>query len=56
MEELLSVNDGGKWMKLLNGIDLHEWLVESPPKKKPYLSLSEGGDNIIRLAMSITVY
>ena len=45
-------------MKLLteNGIDLHEWLVELPPKKNPYLCLSEGGDNIIRLAMGMTVY
>ena len=31
---LLPVNDGDEWMKLLNGFDLHELLVESPPKKK----------------------
>ena len=53
---LLLVNDGNEWMKLLNGIDLHELLVESPPKKKPYLGLSEGVVNIIRLAMGMTVY
>ena len=39
---LLSVNDVDEWMKLLNGINLHELLVESSPKKKPYFCLSEG--------------
>ena len=53
---LLPVYDGDKWIKLLNGIDLHELLVESPPKKKPYLYLLEGGGNIIRLTMGMTVY
>ena len=45
------MNDDDEWMKLLNGIDLHKLLVESPLKKKLYLCLSEGGDSIIRLAM-----
>ena len=53
---LLLVNDGNEWMKLSNCINLHEWLVELPPKKKPYLCLSEGSDNIIRLAMGMTVF
>ena len=44
----LLVNDGDEWMKLLNGIDLHKLLEESPLKEKPYLCLSEGGGNIIR--------
>ena len=52
--DLLPVNDGNEWMKLLNGIDLHELLVESPPKNKPYLCLSKGGGSIIRLAMGMT--
>ena len=45
-----------KWMKLLNGTDLHKLLVESPLNKNPYLCLSKGGNNIIRLAMGMAVY
>ena len=41
----LPVNDADKWM---NDIDLHKLLVESPPREKPYLCLSEGDGNIIR--------
>ena len=50
------MHNGDEWIKLLNDIDLHELLVELPPKKKPYFCLSEGGGNIIRLTMGMTVY
>ena len=37
---LLPVNDGNKWLELLNGIDVDELLSEeSPPKKKPHFCL-----------------
>ena len=37
---LLPVNDGNKWLELLNGIDVDELLLEeSPPKKKPHFCL-----------------
>ena len=52
----LPVNNGNKWIKLLNSVNLHKLLEESPPKKRPNLCLLEGGDNIIRLAVGITVY
>ena len=48
MVSIQVVNNGDKWM---NNIDLHKFLVESPSREKPYLCLSEGGVNIIRLAM-----
>ena len=47
----LPVNDGDEWIKLLNGINLHKLLEKLPPREKPYLCLSEGRGNIIRLAM-----
>ena len=50
------MNDDDEWMKLLNGVNLHVLLVESPPKEKPYLCLWEGGGNIISLVMNMTVY
>ena len=37
---LSPVNDGDKWLELVNGIDVDELLEESPPKKKPHLCLS----------------
>ena len=47
---VLSVNDGDKWMKLLNGIDLHESLVHGVTFKEGTLPLLiRGGNYIIRL-------
>ena len=33
------MNNGDEWIELLNGINVHELLDESPSKKKPYLVL-----------------